>query len=132
MNDNVIKLRQRDEDLPLAFTALAEVNPEPRKQWLIKDFLGSTEMSCKFGMPGSAKSVLAGDLAAHVATGKPWFGRQVLSGSVLYIACERPALVLRRFAAWKCHHGVEDAPLAIIRESVDLCTNLEGAEKIIG
>jgi hypothetical protein len=131
MNDNVIKLRQRDEDFPLTFTAFADINPEPRKEWLVKDFLGAAEMSCKFGMPGSAKSVLAGDLAAHVAAGLPWFGRQALSGSVLYLAFERPALVKRRFAAWKRHHDIKDMPLAVISESVDLCSNTEGAEKII-
>jgi hypothetical protein len=131
MNDNVIKLRKSNDDFPLAFTAIADIDLESRKHWLVKDFLGTTEMSCKFGIPGSAKSVLAGDLGAHVATGKPWFGRPVLTGSVLYIACERPALVQRRFAAWKRYHGVENAPLAVIQESVDLCTNSVGAENVI-
>jgi hypothetical protein len=117
MNDNVIKLRQRDEDFPLTFTAFADINPEPRKEWLVKDFLGAAEMSCKFGMPGSAKSVLAGDLAAHVAAGLPWFGRQALSGSVLYLAFERPAEKIIFFAEkWAKQTGYD--PRLIIFDTV--------------
>src|SRR5215831_5797583 len=97
--ENVVRLPS-DQDYPLAFTAYADIDVHPRKEWLVRGFFGATEMSCKFGEPGSAKSALAGDLAAHIAAGKPWFGRQVSHGSVIYVACERPALVKRRFAAW--------------------------------
>jgi putative DNA primase/helicase len=60
-------------------------------------------MSAKYGMPGTAKSALAGDLGAHAASGHPWFGRPVSQGAVLYIAAERAALVKRRKAAWRLH-----------------------------
>ena len=53
------------------------------------------------GATASGKSALAGDLAAHIAAGKPWLGRAVTQGAVLYVAAERAALVKRRFAAFR-------------------------------
>jgi hypothetical protein len=36
-----------------------EVEEHPRKDWLVRDFLGTGEMSALYGMPGTAKSALA-------------------------------------------------------------------------
>src|SRR5437764_13404627 len=88
-------------------------------------------MSAKYGMPGTAKSALASDLGAHVAAGKPWFGRRVSQGAVLYIAAERAALVKRRMAAWRIHHGLNDIPLAIVAESIDLRSSGTDADAVI-
>jgi hypothetical protein len=73
----------------LTFVTFADIEEHPRKDWLVRDFLGTGEMSAIYGMPGTAKSALAGDLGAHVAAGLLWFGRQVSQGAVLYIAAER-------------------------------------------
>ena len=51
----------------LTFVAFADVEEHPRKDWLVRDFLGAGEMSAIYGMPGTAKSALAGDLGAHVS-----------------------------------------------------------------
>jgi hypothetical protein len=88
--------------------------------WLVRGLLGAGEFSCIFGAPGSGKSVLVGDLAAHVAAGLDWFGREVSCGGVLYVAAERAALVKRRFAAWRLAKGLSDLPLAVLEGSVDL------------
>jgi AAA domain-containing protein len=64
----------------LSFTLYRDIELEPRKLWLVYDYLGAGELSCIFGPPGSGKSVLAGDLAAHVAAGRFWFGRRVQQG----------------------------------------------------
>jgi AAA domain len=64
----------------ISYTRFAEIDPTPIKKWLVKDFLGAGEMSCAYGPPGSAKSLLAGDLAAHVAWGQDWMGRASLRG----------------------------------------------------
>jgi AAA domain len=115
----------------LTFTTFADVEQHPRKDWLVRDFLGVGEMSAKYGMPGTAKSALAGDLSAHVAAGLPWFKRQVSQGAVLYIAAERAALVKRRMAAWRLHHGINDIPLAIVAKSIDLRSDRKDAESVI-
>jgi hypothetical protein len=115
----------------LTFTAFADVDKHPRKHWLVQNFLGLGEMSAMYGMPGTAKSALAGDLGAHVAAGLPWFGRQVSQGSVLYIAAERAGLVERRMAAWSLHHGIDDIPLGIVARSIDLRSDHKDTRAVI-
>ena len=95
----------------LGFTLYRDIELDPRKVWLVHDYLGAAELSCIFGPPGSGKSVLAGDLAAHVASGRLWFGRRVQQGGVLYVAIERAALVKRRLAAFRVHHIVDEIRL---------------------
>jgi hypothetical protein len=124
----VISLRQ---DRRLTFVAFADVDKRPRKRWLVQNFLGVGEMSAIYGMPGTAKSALAGDLGAHVAAGLPWFGRQVSQGAVLYIAAERAKLVERRMAAWHLHHGIDDIPLGVVPKSIDLRSDRIDADSVI-
>src|SRR5215471_3315955 len=121
------KLIDLHNERRLTFVAFADVDKHPRKRWLVQNFLGVGEMSAIYGMPGTAKSALAGDLGAHIAAGLPWFGRQVSSGGVLYIAAERAALVRRRMAAWRLHHGIDDIPLWIVTKSVDLRSDRKDA-----
>jgi len=106
----------------LRLTLFNEIDPAPTKTMLVGGLLGAGEMSCFFGAPGSGKSVLLGDICAHVAANAPWCGRAVTGGAVLYIAAERAMLVKRRFAAWRQHHGLEDIPLGIVDGVIDLRT----------
>ena len=115
----------------LSFTLYRDIEAEPRKDWLVHNFFGAGELSCIFGPPGSGKSVLAGDLAAHIAAGRFWFSRRVQQGGVHYVAIERHALVRRRLAAFREHHAVEEIPLAIVSGQADLRTSRDSAEEII-
>jgi AAA domain len=115
----------------LAFVAFADVDKHPRKHWLVQNLFGLGEMSAIYGMPGTAKSALAGDLGAHVAAGLPWFGRQVSQGAVLYIAAERSSVVERRMAAWRIHHGIDNIPLGIVAKSIDLRSDRKDADSVI-
>lgn len=90
------------------------------KSWLVQNLLGDSEVSVLFGPPGSAKSVLAQDLATHVAAGLPWFGRTTLQGAVLYIALERAEVVKRRAAALRIKHNFDiGLPFALMRGVLD-------------
>lgn len=40
----------------LSFTLFRDIEPEPRKDWLVQDFLGAGELSCFYGQPGAGKS----------------------------------------------------------------------------
>jgi RecA-family ATPase len=115
----------------ISYTRFAEIDPTPVKKWLIKDFLGAGEMSCAYGPPGSAKSLLAGDLAAHVAWGQDWMGRRVSQGAVLFVAIERAGLVKRRLAGISQHHGIAELPLAVLSGSIDLCHGRSGVDGIL-
>jgi AAA domain len=84
--------------------------------------LGAGEISCFFGRPAAGKSSLVGDLACHVATpGMNWFGKPVRHGLAIYVAAERASVVRRRVAAFRKHHKIEDAALAVLGGSPDLC-----------
>jgi hypothetical protein len=113
---SVVQLRRP----PYKLIWFSEIDANPQKHWLVENFLGLGELSCVYGMPGSGKSVLAGDLACHVAAGLPWFGRRVHRGAVLYVAAERAGLVQRRFAAWRLHHRQSELPLAVLPMVVNL------------
>lgn len=115
----------------LEFRLFGDIDPAPKKEWLVSRFIGVGELSCMFGPPGGAKSLAAGDLAAHVAAGRDWFGRTVSQGNVLYIACERAVLVRRRLAAWRLHHGINELPLAVVSETIDLRSSPEDAYAVI-
>jgi hypothetical protein len=117
---------------PLRFTRFADIDPAPRKVFLVSKFLGDAEISCMFGAPGSGKSILAADLACHVAGALPWLGRKVLPGAVLYVAAERAKLVERRLAAFRKYYAINDLPLAVISGAVDLRTSPKHASLIAG
>jgi len=101
------------------------------KSFLIDGFLGRDETSIWFGPPECGKSTVKIDAACHVATGRPWCGRAVMRGAVLYVAAERGRTVLRRIMAWRLDHGIDDFPLAVIDDTVDLRTGKVDADRII-
>lgn len=55
--------------------------------------------------PGSYKTFVALDVAAHVATGKPWMGRTVAQGPALYLAAEGAGGMGKRVRAWEQRNG---------------------------
>ena len=68
----------------------------------------------------TGKTFAAIDMACHVALARPWLGKDVEQGAVLYIAAEAPESVKRRIWAWKTLHGVEHLPVVIVQSSIDL------------
>jgi hypothetical protein len=115
----------------LKVTTYSEIDPHPTKNWLVKDFIGADDFTCLFGPPGCGKSCLVGDLACHVAAGRPWFGRQVKQGAVLFVVAERAALTKRRLAAFRKHHDLPNLPLAVAEGSLDLRSSPAHANEIV-
>jgi hypothetical protein len=115
---------------PLTFTRFADIDPAPRKVYLVAGLLGAGEASSFVGAPGSGKSDLAGDVGCHISAGLPWLGRRVTRGAVLYVAAERVKLTERRFAAFKNHHRIDNLPLAIVSGPVNMLSSQEHVHEI--
>lgn len=86
--------------------------------WLIEEVIESETLCVLYGPPNAGKSLALLDALYHVAAGKPWRGRDVKQGCVLYVSVEGPNGTARRAKAWRAHHGVADGeklPLAFVR-----------------
>src|SRR5262249_52733590 len=86
--------------------------------------LPANRLSVLYGPPGSGKSFLALDWAYHVALGRPWLGRAVQGGPVIYIAAEGTEGLPVRRAAWRQYHELLDPDLlpnlAFVPDTVSL------------
>ena len=123
-------------DFRFNLTFFNDIPDRHHKAWMVRDLFGVGELSVVYGAPGCGKSVLMGDCAAHVAAGRPWFGRRTRRCGVVYIAAERHALVKRRLAAWRRRHGPsgEDGgalPLLILDGLFNLATDPAHAQEIL-
>lgn len=99
--------------------------PDP----LIEGWLYRGHVVRVFGPPGAAKTFLAVDWAASIATGTAWHGRKVERGEVLYVAAEDPAGVGLRLRAWRTQAGIERHGVRLVREPMNL--DEAGAARLI-
>lgn len=99
------------------------MKPDLEANWLVEDFLPKAGPAVLVGPPGSGKSFLAIDIAAHVAQGKGWAGRHVEGGAVLYVVAEGASGFRNRIAAMHNAHRLERvAPFAFVPTTIDLRT----------
>ena len=104
------------------------VNPADQ---LLAGVLGMGEISALVAPPFAGKSLLAVTLAGCVASGRPFLGRRVSHGAVLYVAGERAQSVFLRRRAFGLEHGVTDLPLGIVVEPmIDLCHEQSDADRL--
>ncbi len=82
-----------------------QIKTAPGKKYLIKGLLNLDSESWIIGLPGSRKSFVVLDMAAHVAAGKVWQGRKVRQGNVVIIAAEGAGGIGKRIDAWEAEHG---------------------------
>lgn len=72
----------------------------PDPSWLADFLIPQRSLSMLWGPPNVGKSFVALDFAASVATGNSWLGRDVIPGSVAYVAGEGVHSFKRRLTAW--------------------------------
>ena len=82
-------------------------------------------MSVWYGDSNVGKTFCVLDLAMHVALGRPYRGREVDQGGVVYCALEGVAGIRNRVSAWMKHHWVKpadrrDLPLAIVPSAINM------------
>jgi hypothetical protein len=105
-----------------------DVDQSPAKEEIVQGVLGAGEFSLFVAKPGTAKSVLVGDIGCHIAAGLDWHGRKVKQGLVVFFAAERKKLTERRVAAWSKKHGVKGIPFVVVGGKLDLTTGLIDAK----
>lgn len=104
-----------------ALLGFEELLAQPDLSWLIDGLVPLDGLSVIFGVPGSFKSFVALDWALCVATGLPWFGRQVSPGWTVYVAAEgRGGLKQRVLAWWQARGRPDMARARFLPEAVNL------------
>jgi KaiC/GvpD/RAD55 family RecA-like ATPase len=88
----------------------------------VEGVLADRQLSLIYGEPSSKKTFFAINLAMSVALGRPFFGRAVDQGGVVFVAAEASHGVLNRVAAHRKHHGMGEStiPMLIIPSSINL------------
>ena len=67
---------------------VSEFLQPPHQNWVIRKYLQPGTINLLFGALGCGKSLVALDMAASVATGRPWVGHKTKQSTVCYIAGE--------------------------------------------
>jgi hypothetical protein len=106
--------------LPLVY--FQDVEPALTGEDFLEGVLICAAMSVFYGPSNCGKTFFACDMALHVAYGKPWNGREVTQGGVIYCAMEGAHGIRNRVTAWARHYGLEGAPIpfAIIPVALNL------------
>ncbi len=117
----------------LPYILFEDVQPNLEAADFVEGVLIEGAMSVVYGESNAGKTFWVSDLAFHVAAGKPWNGRDVEHGAVLYLALEGAHGIYNRIAAWKAHYGLEDArlPLAVVTVALNLLDPTADAGAVI-
>lgn len=70
--------------------------PVPEREWLVPDLIPARNVTLLYGDGGTGKSLLALQLAVAVALGRPWLGRPVKGGRVVFPSAEDEEAELHR------------------------------------
>ncbi|NRP51146.1 hypothetical protein XMV201_002926 [Aliiroseovarius sp. xm-v-201] len=116
--------RQNKSSFPLVPIGTLELT-EP--EFLIDGLIETETLSLIFGDPGCGKTFLALDLAACVASGRDFHGREVMQGPVVYMAGEGHNGIIRRFMAWAKENDIEDPGSLPFFKSERAANFLDGA-----
>src|SRR5690606_17921086 len=88
----------------------------------VEGLLIETAMSVVYGPSNCGKTFFMTDLALHVATGRPWRGKEIEPGGVIYCALEGSHGISNRIAAFKMANGLEgvEVPFAVVPVAINL------------
>ena len=97
--------------------SLDEVEPDD----LVNGMIAPNTLCCFYAPPGTGKTFLALDMAAHIARGIEWHEREVEQGGVVYIGLEGRTGVRRRIKALKKEGLITDeTPLVVSPSFLDM------------
>lgn len=106
--------------LPLLW--LDDITPALDAKDFVQGLLVEGSAAVVYGDSNGGKTFWCTDLALHVAAGKPWNGRRVDQGGVIYCALEGGNGFRNRVSAWRQGHAGDSAglPFAAIPVSLNL------------
>lgn len=109
--------------LPLLYAS--EVTAAEPALDFVEGLLVEGGMSVWYGDSNVGKTFAVLDLAMHIALGRPYRGREIDQGGVVYCALEGVAGIRNRVAAWMRHHWVKpgdrhELPLAIVPSAINM------------
>lgn len=105
---------------------------------LVEDLLDQGAMTVLYGESNTGKTFVAMDLAYHIASGRPWGGKQTTKGVVVYIAAEGGAGARKRASALAAKYGLCDdfhfvlSPVDLLNPQADLTQLVELLRPIEG
>jgi len=110
---------QRDNPIfGMALTS-SELHDLPSAKWLLDGVLLDNSFNVIFGEPGSCKSFLTIDIAAHIANRKRWNGHDIpQNGKVVYVLGEGTSGLPDRVAAWEDHHNTHMEDVSFIPTAI--------------
>jgi hypothetical protein len=68
--------------------SLDEIEALPPPTWLIRGLVPEQSIVIPYGPPKAGKTFVVLSMALHIAANKPWMGREVSGGGVVYVAGE--------------------------------------------
>tara|TARA_R110000737_G_scaffold67694_2_gene95701 strand:- start:2761 stop:3747 length:987 start_codon:yes stop_codon:yes gene_type:complete len=114
------------------FIDLNELYTQPLEiSWLIEDVIPNNSIGMVYGASGSGKSHIILSMAAMIANGLPWFGKDTKKGSVLVMAGEGLSGISRRFKAIEKEHNltINKKNLFVSNRAIGVDTN-EGYKQV--
>ena len=102
------------------------------QDWIIHGFLTFDSLGLFFSDPGGCKTFLAVAATCSVATGQPFYGRQVRQSPVVFIAGEGFNGLKKRFDAWSIRYQVslDNAPVFVSNAAAALLDPSSVAEVV--
>lgn len=111
LNGTSIPVPGSAEKSGLELTWFDDITPCLDTLDFVQGLLVERSAAVVYGESNAGKTFWSLDLALHVAAGKPWFGRRVEQGGVIYCALEGGFGFRNRVTAWKRHYAAAGQPI---------------------
>ena len=106
--------------------SMSDYRDLPPTEYVVDGLIEHRGMSSVIGDSGVGKSAVVLDMAAHIATGRPWHGRRTMQCPVAYIAGEGVRGAMSRLKAWERAHGESlDGKVFIVEEALLIGSAIE-------
>ncbi len=112
--------------------SMADLEQLPDPEHLIAGVLHAKSLGLIVGPYDSGKAFFTVDLSCHVAANLRWHGRDVRSGSVVYVIGEGLGGLKKRSRAWRVYHELEadQVPVYFVTVPFSLLTPRDAMDRV--